>query len=669
MTWRSVILGLIGSVIISAVCYFNDYVIRQGMLIPHLMPVVVYGSLVFFLLFLNPVLQRYSQRWVLSRKELAIVCCLVLAACSIPSWGLVQCLPTSIMMPHHYYRLRPGWQQQNVLETAPLRMLVDTSINEDETLNGYVAGLGEGTQHIGLRDVPWYAWWKTLAFWVPLMISALGALFGVAVVVHKQWVHHEQLPYPISIFAHSLLPGKGAGRGKVFNSRLFWLGALGVFAIQFNNYLCQYWPENLIPVRLYLDFTPLSTMFPTLIRGTGMALLRPRIYFAVIGLAYFIASDVSFSMGTIPFFFCFIQGWLAGYGIMLRTGDHLSVKLEAFLFTGGYLGILLMAVYTGRHYYWSVTRKACGLKAHDNVEGHVAWGMRVFVLGTMLFIAQLIAVGLDWQLAVLYTCLALMIWIVVSRTIAETGAFHIGSEIFPGAIIMGVFGATALGPTSLIIMYLVSAVILAAPGWSPMPFLVQGLKLADMSNVHMKKMLKWTMLALLISLAVAIPVTIYWQYDQGAPSSGWPRMLSAFPFENIVTTKHKLAAQGTLELSAALSGWQRFTHMLPNGPCLVAFAIALVTALGLGFARLRFTRWPIHPVVFVFLCGHQAKVMSGSFLLGWLIKTLVNKYGGAKLYHTLKPLMIGVIAGEMSARLVPMVVGTIIYAVTGQSPR
>jgi hypothetical protein len=201
-----------------------------------------------------------------------------------------------------------------------------------------------------------------------------------------------------------------------------------------------------------------------------------------------------------------------------------------------------------------------------------------------------------------------------------------------------------------------------------MPFIVQGLKLADMSNVNVPKAMKWTMVTLVISLAVSLPVTLYWQYDRGVPGSGWPRMLSAFPFENMVKIKHQLTAQGTMDLSQSLEGWSRFTHMSPNAPCIAAFLIALAVALGIGFARLRFTHWPFHPVVFVFLGGHQAKMMGVSFLIGWMIKTLVNKYGGARLYNSLKPFMIGVIAGEMSARLIPMIVGAVVYAVTGQSP-
>ena len=669
MTGRSIFLGVLAAALISACCYFNDGVIRQGALVSDLMPVVVYGTLVSFLLLVNPLLRRLGIRWALTGRELATIAALVLIAGSVPSWGLVQCLPTSVMLPRHYARVRPGWSQSRVIDYAPKRMMPDVSVNEDRALNGYVAGLGEGDKHISVSEVPWQAWTQTLIFWVPVMLSVLMATLGLGIVFHRQWVHHEQMPYPISIFANALLPGEGQTRGSVFNQRFFWVGAVLVFAVNMNNYACRWWPQVFIPVRLYLDFTPLAPLFTNIIKGQGMLLLRPRILFSVVGLAYFIASDVSLSMALVPFIFCYVFGVLTGYGIVLRTGDHMSVKIEAFLFTGGYFGILLMLLYTGRHYYWNVFRRSLFLRADDRtVEEYATWGMRAFMVGTGLFIVQLVVVGLDWQLAVLYTGLALMVYIVVSRTIAETGAFHIGTEIFPGAILIGFFGASALGPQAIIIMFLVSVVVLVAPGWSPMPFIVQGFKLADMSGVDVAKIAKWSVLTLVLCVAIAVPITIYWQYDQGAPVGGWPHMVSTFPFENMVKIKHQLSAQGLLEQAESVHGWARFARLTPNFPCVAAFFIALGICLAIGICRLRFANWPFHPVVFVFLGGYQGKLMAGSFFLGWLLKTAVSKYGGERLYQRLKPLMIGVIAGDMFARLIPMIVGTVYYLVMGRQP-
>ena len=78
-----------------------------------------------------------------------------------------------------------------------------------------------------------------------------------------------------------------------------------------------------------------------------------------------------------------------------------------------------------------------------------------------------------------------------------------------------------------------------------------------------------------------------------------------------------------------------------------------------------FARWPIHPIVFVFLSGGQAMHMAFSFLAGWLVKSLVVRYGGGRLYERLKPLMVGIIAGALASGLVRMIVGLSYYAVIG----
>ncbi|MBT3291817.1 MAG: hypothetical protein HN380_31030, partial [Victivallales bacterium] len=75
---------------------------------------------------------------------------------------------------------------------------------------------------------------------------------------------------------------------------------------------------------------------------------------------------------------------------------------------------------------------------------------------------------------------------------------------------------------------------------------------------------------------------------------------------------------------------------------------------------------PFHPMAFVFLGGFPGYYHYFSFFLGWLIKSLVTRYGGGKLYQQLKPLMIGVLAGAMLGKLVPMLVGPIVYFAEGK---
>ena len=114
-----------------------------------------------------------------------------------------------------------------------------------------------------------------------------------------------------------------------------------------------------------------------------------------------------------------------------------------------------------------------------------------------------------------------------------------------------------------------------------------------------------------------------------------------------------------------LSGFERLLRIRPNGACVFAMVLAFAAALGFAICRLRFARWPLHPVVFVFLGGYQAKLLAASFFVGWLVKLGVTKYGGNRVYEQLKPVMIGIIAGELSYKFIRVVAGLAYYWIVG----
>ncbi len=667
MTGRAVTIGLLGVLFVSGVCYFFDEVIRQGLFISSLMPVAVYGSLVLFAVTLGPLLPRAVSRLRFGGREVCVVVCFVLLACGVPGLGLVQYLPPAVMFPHHDQRLRPGWASENVVAIAPPQMLADVRGDESRALGGYVTGLSVGNRPISPLEVPWSAWGRTLAFWVPLMLSATAALLGLSAVFHTQWARHEQLPYPIATFTRALLPDE-QGRLPVLRRRLFWAGFLLVFGIQVNNYLLRWFPEALIPVKTRFDCSALAKLAPVLLQDAGTALFTPEIMWPVLGLAYFLPADVSFTMAATPFLYSSLFGVFALYGVPFRCGRMLGPSLEQSIYAGGYSAILLILLYTGRHYYRAVLRHSLGWRSGEPVEPHAVWGMRVFLVCTALFVVQLVRAGLDWQLAIPYTLLAYMVHVVVSRMIAETGGFLIGTYVYPCVMLWALCGTAALGPKTLLIMFLVSTVLVSGPGWAPMPFFVQALKLADLFRLDLARLVRWGLVILTLSVTVAVPCTIYWQYSRGAPTTGWPRATAWYSFENMVDVRQTLRAQGMLETSESLRGWERCPYLAPDRRQVLAYLAAMGIALGLAFGRLRFTWWPLHPMAFVFLGGWPACFHWFSFLLAWLIKVAVTKYGGARLYERLKPLMIGLIAGSMLGALVPMVAGSVYYIAVGQPP-
>jgi len=561
---------------------------------------------------------------------------------------------------------RPG-----VIENAPPRMLVDVSRDATRVLDGFVTGLAQGKQTLPYRDVPWHAWWRPLLFWVPLIVTMCVAVTGLALVIHRQWASHEHLPYPTVEFVRSVLPEPGAVVSSIFRRRLFWAGFAVVFFIHMDNYAAMWWPSVVIPVNIRLDFTPLADIVPIFKRVGTWALFDPTLYFTAIGFAYFLSSDVALSLGLAPYVFSLAIGIVLGFGVPVG-GGMLQPSVESFLYAGSYTGMFLALAYAGRRYYRTVFARSLGLPAGDTAEAHAVWGARVFLLAAALFVFQLIVVGVEWQFAVLYTLGTVMIYVVISRLLVEAGAFFIHAWFYPCAVLWGFMGAMAAGQGQLLILGMLSSLLLIDPREALMPFVVSGIRLADQAGQRLGRLAAWGLLAMLVGFLVAIPVALRWQYQDGGiqTGDGWTvGGVSKFAFSLSSEIYSSLDAQGGVQASESLSGPGRFLRIVPQTPCVVAFAITFALTLLFTFLRRRFAGWPLHPLLFLVLGTWQGRSLGFSFLLGWLIKTVVTKLGGAAAYQRLKPLMIGLVAGEVVAGIVPVIIGAIYYHVTGFPPK
>ncbi len=793
MTKRSIIIGIALAVLLASVTFFNDFVMRGTYLVGHFLPVAVFGTLVLFLLMLNPFLARISDRLALSGRELAVIVALVLFVCYLPGRGLMHFFTTALMLPHHFERTSPGWQSEmptlqyrhvqdwqallqelnreaeepalaalqhelitgagtlpaydgytdetvrldllnmlnrviehsplgllagvtdgqslpdhartlqardphllspverqrinravldhlfrgaitpqrlGVIDRAPARMLPDVSTDTSRVLDGFVSGLAQGDDKLSYADVPWRAWIRPLLFWMPLILTVCMMVVGLALVLHRQWVSHEHLPYPTVEFARSLLSTDDKGWSPTMRSRLFWLGALAVLIIHMNNYACQWWPDVLIPIKTQLQLAPLVKLFPVIERGGAWGFTNPTIFFTALGFAYFLATDVSLSLGLAPFLYCLIVGILAGYGVSVG-GGMLRPSLDASFYAGSYFGMFVVLIYIGRHYYASAVRSAFGLQALDRIEGAAVWGVRIFLLMVLAFLFQLHLVGVDWQLSVLYLIGMLVIFTVISRLLAEAGVFFVHAWFSPCAVIWAFMGARAAGANQLLVLAMISGILLIVPREAMMPFVMSGMRLVDHMNVKIGKTALWGVVALVLAFFVAVPVVLHIQYERGAQLVGdtWTAvMVPKFPYSVNVDMVRRLEAQGTLDESLNASGWERFTHMDVDRTFLIGFACMFALVILFSLLRHRFARWPVHPLIFLVLGTYHSRMLAFSFLLGYFVKSAVTRYGGASLYRKLKPLMIGLIAGELLASVITVLIGAIYYGVKGEPP-
>ena len=672
MTFRSVIVGLALGAAICGVSYFNDNIIQQdahAALMGSYLPIAIFGLLMLMVLLVNPLLGVLRSSLAFSGKELAIVVMLACIAGAVPG-GVLRFFNTQVMMPHHLSTAKPHWQKAGVFEQIPPEMLADPAKRDgQDPLDSYLHGMAKGGRHITLSEVPWYAWQRTLWFWMPLLLALCVALMGLSLVVHQQWSENERLRYPIAMFAAAVMPHEGAGGLRVFRNKAFWVAAVAVFGIHMTNYLHK-WHSGVIEIPLYVDMRSIFGLSEAYMHGSpGDILMMPAVHFTVVGFTFFLASDVSLSLGLAPHLFVYATGLLFVFGIQVQ-GGVLAPSGGTFLFAGAWTGIALMLLYTGRRLYAGALARALFLKRTSGAKPYGVWGTRVFLVGAAMFLVMLLRVGLDWPLAILYSLGLVMIFVVLSRLVAETGVFLVHPYFAPDAVIFGFLGMAAIGPQSYLIMGLLSAVVLMWPMSALMPYVVQSLKIVELKGVSLGRSVTASAPALLIGFAIAVPVALYIQYDMGVLSAAddWTtKQMPRYAIDGAVHVQTKYEPAGGYPAGLP-GGLARFSRMVPDGKLLICFGVAVGLVLLFSAARLRFRWWPFHPVMFAVLSTYQAQLLAFSFLLGWLIKRAVCGLGGAEAYMKAKPLMIGLIAGEIFAKTVPMIVGAIYFLATGNKP-
>ena len=89
----------------------------------------------------------------------------------------------------------------------------------------------------------------------------------------------------------------------------------------------------------------------------------------------------------------------------------------------------------------------------------------------------------------------------------------------------------------------------------------------------------------------------------------------------------------------------------PSEPNLLGWYITAGGAAGmlfLMFMRARFLWWPFHPIGFAIGPVWIMDRIWFTIFLAWLIKTIVVRYGGLKLFQKLRPLFLGLILGQFT---------------------
>ena len=686
MTKRALFISALAVLAICSLGFINDHVLRlERTNNGHQLPIIIIGALFLVAVILNPLLGKLKRRWMFSPSELALFFIITSSASGIPGRALMEQFTQIVTLPHHWVQLNPGWKKREVIEWFPKGTLV-TPEPHDVVINGFITGCEPtADKPAGLwpwlrtewERVPWRQWIPPLVTWAPFMVLTTIAMAAMALIVHRQWSDYEHLQYPIAEFTGALIEqDKGLLYNHTLRNPMFLTGLLTCFIIRVNNGLYQWFPDYVVPVNMWHSLYPFASRWPFLYRIPSVdSILSYRIFPLATAIAFFLPSDISLSLGVTQLTWCVFSAFLVSYGVDLFC-DYDIGGYVAWTRAGAYIAFTLMLIYSGRHYYWNLTRAAFWNfrlpRKMQSLEPHAVQSVRLLLLSTIGLCALSMRMGLSWPIAVGNVILMLMTFLIVARISAETGLFFIQPGWQPFGILMVLFGSYAITPKGIFIATLICAVCCIDQAQALMPYITNGLKLGDRTKTSLTGMTHSTVWLYLVGIVVCVAVGIIASYDAGTRTEYPEWSYYRLPTLAIRASEPpylKLQASGLLEKSEKLTTWQQIRAMRPEPLFCWAAGVGLVGVFLLNYLRLHVRWWALHPLIFLVWCTTPLHFFTHPFFLGWLIKKLSLRFGGNKLVLKLRPMAIGIIAGDILGALLFMIVGVVYFIIVRQPPK
>ncbi len=578
------------------------------------------GAMFTFFVFVgifNNFLKILRRGWGLTMPELTVVYIMLLVSSAIPNEGLV-CNLIPIMTGAFYYATpENNW-------TDLLHPHIPGWLSPDDHLA--IKYLYEGLpSHMGM---PWKPWVVPVLAWAGLMFSVYFVMICITVILRKQWVERERLIYPLTQLpmdmvreseGHSII-------GPFFRSKTMWIGFATAFIITSLSVLNHHF--------YFIPKVPLEYTFQVFRKTTNM---RIALSFTVLGLSYFLHLDVALSLWLFHLISRTQTGIFNIFGIGnvsvqgIWSGSSHAVALQGM---GAMFILVFMGFWTARHHLKDVFRKAFrGSPDVDDSDEILSYRTAVFglIIGFIAAGIWLNLSGMVWTTVVAYLLVTFIIFLGLTRIVAEGGVGFVTAEVTAQPFVVYTIGTTSMTSSTLISLGYTQSWALDVRT-SVMASAANGLKLTERLRGSKRKLLIMIAGAIAVSLISSIWMTLKVSYDHGGINlNDWffdslPRRTFGGLVANVINNP--------VTLSKLLPSWT-FT------------GVGAFVMWGLVFLRRRLLWWPIHYLGFPVADTWVGYWIWFSVFLGWLLKSLILKYGGVRLYRTLRPFFCGLILGHI----------------------
>ena len=605
VTIRSMIIGLICSVIIG---------IGEPVTVLH-----IHGSpmcadystgaavfLFFILVFgINLLFKKISPRLYLKGPELITVYIMMIIACAIPSWGFTMNL-IGLLAGIYYYATPVNQWSKIVHPYLPKHLFPQNK----EAIWYVYEGLPKGMK------IPWGAWIKPLSNWFLFIIVFYFLSICLMVMLRKQWVEKEKLTYPLVEVPKEMVREKN----PIYKSKLMWMGFLLPFIIYSMKGLHILFP--LLPgPTLYSSFPIFNRCFS----------IRLSIYFEVIGLAFFMSTDVLLSVWLFAFLYILETGFFNRIGFdigpTLPFSDpaHQAVAFQSF---GALIVLALTSLWIARKHLKEFYLKAIGkLKGEDEEILSPRVTFFGFIFSFLFVIWWIWKTGLGIIPSIYFTIITILIFLGLTRIIAQAGLAYYRAPLIPACSTLYTFGSNYLGQSGLISLGLTFS-------WATdirtlvMASTANGLKLSTLFKINTRRLF-WAIMGAIIATLI---------------SSAWCTLLLGYKFGGINLTSWQFSGLANFSIKWVTNFLK---HPITFGKAQMGFTIiGAILMLLFILARNYILWWPISPVGLAIGVPYPVFHTWFSVFIAWMIKAFIMKYGGTIVYNKAKEFFLGMVIGS-----------------------
>ena len=614
ITIRSLLIGLL---LIPINCFWIlQFEFNRWSFPTYLVP---YYNVIFCLLLLvgiSMLMKTISPSWALSPTELLVPYLMMCMASSICSHNMMEILVTSIGHPFWFSTPENDWQNL-IFPHLPTWLTVSDTI----ALRGYYEG--ETSFYHWSHITPWI---EPFIWWLLFTIVLMGIMFCINLLLRRQWIEKEKLTYPIIQLPLSIMNPKS----HFWRNRSFWLGFLltgGVTIINGLSVLQPVLPS--IPLKRILNLHSFFTDRPWNAIGWTPITVHPHL----IGLGFLMPIELLFSSW---FFYWVLKSQrIFSSAIGLKGLPKFPYASEQSF--GAYIAIIIAVLWWGKHHFHQIVINLIHPSKNqtDRADGI---SNRVAVFGIFIGFSFLcffsVKAGMGIWLSVAFFFLYYLLSMAITRMRAELG-FPIHDAHYPlGPDHIAIIsqGTKKLGPKNL--------TVLALYHWfnrtyasHPMPHQLEGFKMSNQLGISKPSFNRNLILILILATFVSVLSTFWLILDsfyRHGSSSGFYNWWGAGGFGR--------------ETFGWLESW--LLYQTEWDPFAVgAVGVGFLFSIGMMLLRFRLIWWPFHPLGYAISSSWGIHVWS-SFLISWIVKLTILRYGGLRAYRHAVPFFIGIILGE-----------------------